>query len=201
MAATTVRNSFREVGQAIRRPEQLARRWRDRFTDAEAAPSIVVFLVLLANAAFGTAVYGMFMHMHRGIEGMTQGAVLFPLAAGVAWAVAFPALYIINRVLGSKLDFTTTALAASITVSFGATAMLASVPVTWFFSLAVPFDIVRWGVNLVIFAGVGIAMIDVLLRILRAVEPNHSLGYPFIWLMLLATLGAQLFALFGLFQF
>lgn len=201
MTATTFRDSVREIGRAIRRPEQLARRWRDRHDDEDDAPPNAVFVVLLFNAVFGTAVYGMFMHMHRGVEGMGEGALLFPLGAGMAWAVAFPSLYIINRVLGSELDFTTTALAASITVSFGAAAMVALAPITWFFSLAVPFDTIRWLVNVVVFTGVGVCMIDVFMRVMRAVDPVSSRLYPVVWLMLLSALGVQLFILLGLFQF
>ncbi len=201
MTSTALRQSIREVGLAIRRPESLARRWRDRREDGVESPPNAVFFVLLFNAAFGAAAYGMIMHMHRGLSGMGEGALYFPLAAGLAWTLAFPALYIINSILGSRLDFTTTTLAASITVSFGAAAMLASIPITWFFSLSLPYTFIHWAVNLVVFAGVSFWMSDVFLRVMKTLEPTRSRAYPFIWLVLLTALGAQLFWLLGLFQF
>ncbi len=201
MSTTAIRRSIREVGYAIRRPEQLATRWRDRHSDDVDAPPAAVFAVLLFNAAFSVAAYGMFMHMHRGATGMAEGAALLPMAAGLAWIVAFPALYIINSTLGSRLDVTTTALAASITVSFGAGAMLASIPITWFFSLALPYTAVHWIINLIVFCGVSVCMSDVFLRVMKTAEPDHSRAYPFLWLLLLSAIGFQLFWLFGLFQF
>ncbi len=201
MTSIALRQSIREVGRAIRRPESLARRWRDRLENGVDSPPGTVFLVLLFNAVLGTVAYGMVMHMHRGLAGMAEGALLFPLAAGLAWMLAFPALYIVHSLLGSRLDFTTTTLAASITVSFGAAAMLASIPITWFFSLAMPFVIVHWAVNLVVFAGVSFWMSDVFLRVMKTLEPTRSNTYPFVWLMLLTAIGAQLFWLFGIFEF
>ncbi len=197
----SIRTSISEVGQAVRRPEELARRWKERGTNGEVAPPPAVFAVLLFTAVIGTASYGLFMHLHRGLAGMGEGALLFPLAAGMAWVLAFPALYIINTILGSRLDFSTTALAATITVAFGATAMLASIPITWFFTLALPFTAIRWTVNFIVFAGVGICMSDVFLRVMKAVEPTRSQGYAFVWLMLLSAIGVQLFWLLGLFNF
>ncbi len=200
-ATATVRQSIRDVGMAIRRPEELAVQWRDRDREETTSPSWMVFIVLLLNALAGTVAYGMIMHMHRGASGMAEGAMLMPVTTGLAWLLAFPALYIINSMLGSRLDFTTTTLAASVTVSFGATAMLASIPITWFFSLALPFTAVHWAVNLVVFTGVAICMSDVFLRIMKALEPRRSSFYAFVWLLLLSAIGMQLFWLFGLLNF
>lgn len=201
MTTLSIQRSIREVGLAIRRPEKLACRWRDRFRDGTDAPPAAVFAILLLNAVLGTAAYGMVMHMHRGAAGMGEGALMLPLAAGIAWALAFPALYILNSLFGSRLDFTTTTLAAAVTVSFGAAAMLASVPITWFFSLALPYLPIHWLINLVVFAGVSFWMCDVFLRVMKALEPTRSRAYPLLWLVLLTALGGQLFWLFGLFQF
>ena len=201
MSAIALRQSIREVGRAIRRPEELARRWRDRKLEGVDRPPPAVIAVLLFNAAFGAAAYGMIMHMHRGLTGMGEGAFLLPLATGLAWTLALPALYIINSLLGSRLDVTTTTLAASITVSFGATAMLASIPITWFFSLALPYTAIRWAVNLTVFAGVSFWMSDVFLRVMNTLEPTRSKGYPLVWLILLSAIGVQLFWLLGIFQF
>ncbi len=193
-----LRRSIREVGAAVRRPAQLAERWKENGQDK---PSWMVFAVLLTNAALGLAAYGLTMQMHRGPEGMLEGALLAPTAAGLAWVIAFPALYIINRMLGSELNFTTTALAATITVSFAASAMLASVPVNWFFTLALPFEFTRIAVNVVVFAGVGVCMGDVFVRVMTHLEPERTHLFGYLWLGLLATIGAELFILLGIFNF
>lgn len=195
--STDLGRSLREVGAALRRPEDLALRWRDRGTDA---PSSLIFPVLLANAAVGVTVYGLTMHMHLGFASMLRGGALAPLAAGAAWSLALPALYILGSHLGSRLDFSTTLLAAGITVSFGALAMLASVPVNWFFSLALPYTEVRLAVNLLVFSGVGVCMSDVFIRVMQALEPDRSPVFAYAWLGLLSIIGAELFWLLGLFE-
>ena len=197
--AATLKRSLAEVGQAVRRPEDLAKRWRQR--TAESGPPAAVIAVLLANAALGLGVYGLSMKMHEGPESMLFGAFYTPLAAGLAWCIAFPALYIIKRLLGSELDFSTTLFAATVTVSFGASAMLASVPVNWFFSLTLPWAATRLVVNLVVFAGVGFCMSDVFLRVMRHLEPDTGHKFAFLWLGLLSIIGAELFVLFGVFAF
>ncbi|QDG52413.1 hypothetical protein FIV42_17190 [Persicimonas caeni] len=196
--ASQLKSALVEVGTAVRRPEQLAKRWQEQTDDA---PPAAVFGVLLLNAVVGVAAYGLTMQMHRGPEGMVSGAFYTPLAAGLAWCIAFPALYIIRRILGSKINFTSTALAASITVSFGASALLASVPINWFFTLALPWSSVRWLVNVVVFSGVGFCMADVFLRVMRELEPRKSHFFAYLWLALLGVIGAELFYLFGIFNF
>jgi len=157
--------------------------------------------VLIANAIFGTAVYGLTMHMHAGLGAMLQSGFTAPLAAGSAWGLALPALYILGAQLGSRLDFTTTLLAASLTVSFGALAMLASVPISWFFTLALPYASVRLLVNLTVFAGVAVAMTDTFLRVMKALEPERGTSFASAWLCLLGIIGGELFWLLGLFNF
>ncbi|HEY8211229.1 MAG TPA: hypothetical protein VIG99_27285 [Myxococcaceae bacterium] len=188
-----------EIGLALRRPEALALRWRDRRKNEADAPPRMVFPLLLANAILGIAAYGLTMGLHQGMGGMLAGALKAPFAAGLAWTVALPALYIINSSLGSKLDSSTTVLAALATVSFGALAMLASVPVSWFFSLALPYDLVRTAVNLVVFSAVGICMVDVFLRTMKALEPDRSRFFAVVWLLLVAVIGAELMVLVDLF--
>lgn len=201
--STTIRSlsGFNEVGQAVRRPEQLAVRWRDRWIDPGRAPPGTIFAALLATAVLGLAAYGLTMGLHRGTGAMLQAAVKAPFAAGTAWAVALPAFYVFNSAAGSKLDSSTTVLAALITCAFGALAMLAGVPINWFFTIALPFAPVRWAVNLVIFAGVGIAMTDTFLRVMRALEPNRSRVPAFLWLGLVGVIGAELMILLELFRF
>jgi hypothetical protein len=188
-----------EIGYALRRPEAFALRWRDRQKNAADAPPALVFPLLLANAILGLAAYGLTMGLHLGVGGMLAGAIKAPFAAGLAWMVALPALYIINSSLGSKLDASTTVLAALATVSFGALAMLASVPVSWFFTLALPYTPVRTVVNALVFSAVAVCMIDVFLRTMKALEPARGRKFAVIWLLLVGVIGAELMVLVDLF--
>jgi hypothetical protein len=201
VAMTTRRKIARavtEIGMAVRRPEELAQRWQG---GGEDAPTAWVFPVLLAAAVLGTAAYGLTMKMHLGVDGMLEGAFFTPLAAGLAWLLSFPALFIIKRILGSDLDFSTTALAAIVTVSFGAMAMLASVPINWFFTLALPFTSARILVNVAVFGGVGLCMVDVFLRVMRTLEPDKTQLYACLWLALISVVGMELYAIFDVFTF
>jgi hypothetical protein len=197
--AHEIRLGVAEIGVALRRPEELVVRWRDR--SPSAPPSRSVFPVLFANAVLGLAAYGLVMGMGGGAGGMLGHAVRAPLACGVAWSIALPALYIINTILGSRLDASTTALGALATVSFGALAMLASVPIRWFFGLTLPYPEVRLAVDLVVFAGVGVSMIDVFLRVMKALEPDRSRLFALLWLGLVAVIGGELLVLFHVFDF
>ncbi|WP_224365411.1 hypothetical protein [Hyalangium versicolor] len=194
-----LRIALHEVGVALRRPEEFTTRWRDRRLTP--GPRPLIFPVLLANAVLGIAAYGLVMRLHEGWDGMLGGLVKAPVAAGLAWALALPALYILNSALGSKLDASTTLLAALTTVSFGSMALMASIPITWFFGLALPYGLVRLAVNLLVFVGVGICMVDVFLRTMKALEPAHSRAYATLWLALVGVIGAELMTLFSLFHF
>ncbi|XXF80356.1 hypothetical protein P2318_11555 [Myxococcaceae bacterium GXIMD 01537] len=193
-----LRAAIHEVGVALRRPEEFNLGWKER---GPHGPSALRFPVLLTSAALSIAAYGLVMRLHEGWAGMLLGAGKATVAAGLAWVLALPALYILNTVLGSKLDLSTTLLAALTTVSFGALALLASIPITWFFSLALPYAGVRLAVNLLVFAGVGVCMADVFLRTLQALEPERSRAYGALWLALVAVIGAELMTLFSLFHF
>jgi hypothetical protein len=141
------------------------------------------------------------MGLHKGALGMLIAAGKAPFAAGMAWAVALPALYIANSAGGSKLDLSTTVLAALATCSFGALAMLAGVPVNWFFTLALPYAFTRWLVNITVFAGVGVAMTDVFVRIMRALEPDRDRAAAYMWLGLVGIIGTELMVILDLFSF
>lgn len=197
---STLTLAVREIGLALRRPESLAERWRDRKLLPEQAPVAAVFPVLLVTAVVGLAAYGLTMGLARGPDAMLISAFKAPFAAGTAWAVTVPSFYILRSAAGSKLDASTTALAALITCAFGALAMLAGVPVSWFFTLALPYSFVRVAIHLVVFAGVGIAMADVFLRIMRAVDQNESSAFSWLWLILIAVIGGELMLLLGLFN-
>ena len=135
-----------------------------------------------------------------GVEGIFRSGLLCTCAAALAWSIPLPALYIFNSFTGSKLDSSTTILAAMITTSWGGLAMIASIPITWFFSTAISSDKFIFFVNLLVFSGVGLSMVDVFGRVFERLEPNRG-RTPAIWLLFVSAIGGQLFYLFGLFHF
>src|SRR5262249_54086774 len=56
------------------------------------------------------------------------------------------------------------------------------------------------GVNLVVFTGVGVAMIDIFGRVMETLEPRRG-RWPVLWLAVVAAIGGELFYAFGLFRF
>jgi hypothetical protein len=190
------------VGLALRRPEEFAVRCREgnlRFDVAAA---------LAATAILGTATYGITLAIGSGVGAMAQKSALLTIAAGLAWAVPLPALYILNSLTGSKLRASTTLVAALVTTSWGGLALIASVPINWFFSVAIPAQApelfsqavagrIVLGVNLLVFTGVGVSMADVFTRVMEALEPER--GAMPVWVLgLVCVIGADLFYLFGL---
>jgi hypothetical protein len=190
--AQELRDGIREIGLALRRPEDFAVRWRNRKSGS--APGALVFPILLFNASLGLGAYGLTMGFHAPGH-MIDSSIRTLFAAGLPWMIAFPALYIVNSSLGSRLDASTTFLAIVTTVSFGALAMLASVPVNWFFTVALPYDGVRLMVNLSVFTAVGICMIDVFSRVMKALEPDRARLYVGVWVLLVFAITAELMAL------
>jgi hypothetical protein len=91
-------------------------------------------------------------------------------------------------------------LAALITTSWGGLAMIASIPINWFFTAAVPHATFVLLINLTVFLGVGVAMIDVFQRVMLRLEPRRH-APPVWWLLLVGTIGGELFYFFKLFQF
>lgn len=71
------------------------------------------------------------------------------------WGIPLPALYILNSLNGSRLRASSTLLAAMVTTSWGGLAMVASIPINWFLTLAVPHPGFVLAVNLVVFAEPG----------------------------------------------
>jgi len=55
-------------------------------------------------------------------------------------------------------------------------------------------------VNLIVFTGVGVSMVDVFRRVMLRLEPKRNFA-PVWWLMIVGVIGAELFFFFGLFQF
>jgi hypothetical protein len=199
MFRTQLQSSITHIGQALREPEGFAVRWH-----REATPySWWVFLALALTAIVGTTTYGMAMGISGDSKRMFECAVKFTVAAGIAWSLPLPALYILNSLAGSRLRASTTFLAALVTTSWGGLAMIASIPITWFFTVAVSGEwqpVVVLLVNLVVFTGVGVAMIDVFSRVIERLEPSRGRS-PAWWLLLVGAIGAELFYAFGLFEF
>jgi hypothetical protein len=54
--------------------------------------------------------------------------------------------------------------------------------------------------NLIVFTGVGVSMIDVFRRVMLRLEPQRPVA-PVWWLLLVGTIGSELFYFFGLFEF
>jgi len=192
------------VGHALREPEEFARRWHV----GEASYSWWVFAALTLTAIVGTTTYGLTMGLLGGPRAIVLGGILCTAAAGTAWGVALPALYIFNSLSGSRLRASTTLLAALVTTSWGGLAMIASIPINWFFTVALSDLVadpsrVTWlirGVNLVVFAGVGVSMTDIFGRVMETLEPERG-RWPVLWLAVVAAIGGELFYAFGLFQF
>jgi hypothetical protein len=126
--------------------------------------------------------------------------ILFSLAAGIAWAIPLPALYILNSLSGSRLPVGSTLLAALVTVSWGGLALIASIPINWFFTTSIPHSGFVFLVNLIVFAGVGVSMADVFRRVMSKLEPERHVT-PMWWLMLVGAIGIELFFFFNLFVF
>jgi hypothetical protein len=196
MLAAHWRSGIAHVGQALRMPEEFAVAWND----GTVRYRWWVWISLVATAILGTTTYGMTMGLLGGTGDVLYKGLACTLAAGLAWGIPLPALYILNSLSGSRLPASSTLLAAMVTTSWGGLAMIASIPINWFFSVAVPHPAFVLAVNLTVFAGVGVAMIDVFHRVMRRLEPRRETA-PTWWLVLVGVIGAELFYFFGLFQF
>jgi len=184
------------VGQALREPESFAAAWNE----GRVSYPVWVWLSLIATAIVGTTTYGMTMGLLGPAEQVLHKSLACTVAAGLAWGIPLPALYILNSLSGSKLPMSSTFLAAIVTTSWGGLAMVASVPINWFFSVTIPHSTFVLLVNLIVFAGVGIAMIDVFHRVMRRLEPRRETT-PTWWLLVVGAIGAELFYSVGLFDF
>src|SRR5438105_15544399 len=168
MLQTRLRAGVVAVGEALREPEEFADRWH-----REGAPyDVLVFAALALTAILGTTTYGMIMGLLRGPHEMFLDGLRCTAAAGLGWSLPLPALYILNSLSGSRLRASTICLAALVTTSWGGLAMLASIPINWFFTVAVPQPWFVLLVNLIVFAGVGTAMVAVFCRVLERLEPG-----------------------------
>ncbi|MFO0898773.1 MAG: hypothetical protein U0836_15220 [Pirellulales bacterium] len=196
MTRETVRGAIEHVGLALRAPAEFAEAWNA----GRAAYPWTVWGALLGTAILGTTTYGMTMGLLGGPHDVLRRGLVCTLSAGLAWSIALPALYILNSLAGSRLRASSTLLAALVTVSWGGLAMIASIPINWFFTATIPHSGVVLLVNLIVFAGVGVSMIDVFRRVMARLEP-HRPEASLWWLGLVGAIGAELFYFFGLFHF
>ncbi len=196
MSAIELRASLGHIHQALREPEKFALRWQT----GEQRYRWWVWIALVLTAIVGTTTYGMTMGILGGVERILLAGLSCTLAAGLSWGIPLPALYILNSMSGSRLSVSSTVLAALVTTSWGGLAMIASIPINWFFTVAVPYAPFILAVNLVVFAGVGVAMIDVFGRVMQKLEPARG-RLPAMWLIRVAVIGTELFYFFGLFTF
>lgn len=182
------------VGEALRRPEAWTAQWtaapRGRRAD------LMALGALLSVAALGVGAYGAAVHAPEGAAAAATGALAATAGAGIAWMASLPTLLIVGALLGSPLRGRAVIFAAAVTVSFAGLAMLASVPVLWFFTYAAPG--LRAWVVLASFAGVGLCMADVFRRVMRRLDAARLLHLA--WLALLGLIGAEMFAVLGLFK-
>jgi len=194
MTPNRFRAALAHIGEALREPEAFALRWH-----REGSPYHVwVFTALALTSIAGTTAYGIIMGLLGGPRSMLLGGLRCTAAAGIAWSLPLPALYILNSLSGSRLRPSTTFLAALVTTSWGGLAMLAAIPVSWFFTVALPYGPVVLAVHLLVFAVVGVAMVDVFSRVMAGLEPERG-RVPALWLILVAAIGGELFYAFGLF--
>lgn len=191
-----LRLGVRQVGVALRDPEAFAVAWNEGRNNYQWP----VWVALLVTAIVGTTTYGMTMGLLGGAGDIFFKGFICTLAAGLAWAIPLPALYILNSLSGSRLPASSTLLAALVTVSWGGLAMIASIPINWFFTATVPHPTFVLLVNLIVFTGVGVSMVDVFRRVMLRLEPKRNFA-PVWWLMIVGVIGAELFFFFGLFQF
>src|SRR5262245_17885471 len=128
MLRSQVRAGITHVGKALREPEDFAVAW----DQGAARYSLPIWLALAVTAILGTTGYGMVMGMLGGPDDVLAKALTCTLAAGLAWGIPLPALYILNSMTGSRLSASSTLLAALVTTSWGGLALLASISIGWF---------------------------------------------------------------------
>ena len=191
-----LRSSVSHVGQALRDPEAFALAWNT----GDVRYRWWVWCALAATAILGTTTYGMTMGLLGGSVEMFRKGLACTAAAGLAWAIPLPALYILNSLNGSRLPASSTLLAALVTTSWGGLAMIASIPINWFFTAAVPHNGFIFVLNVIVFTGVGVAMIDTFQRVMIRLEPRRH-SAPTWWLVLVGMIGLELFYAFHLFEF
>jgi len=92
MLRAQLRSGVVQVGLALREPEEFTRRWHG----GEVLYPWWVFLALALTAIVGTSTYGLTMGILGGAGTILLDAVRCTTAAGLAWGIALPSLYIFN---------------------------------------------------------------------------------------------------------
>jgi hypothetical protein len=187
-----------EFGQAFRDPEAFILRWH-----REGAPySLGVFAGLALVAVAGTFAYGALLGVETGDwNRVLASAGLNTLAAGIAWLVPLPAVYILNSMTGLRLRASTTFLAALVTAAWGGFAFLAFLPIALVYLVTFPGNkALALFAHLVVFALVGFSMAYVFGRQVERLEPRRGGGRVW-WLWLFVCLEVQLLYSFGLITF
>src|SRR5262245_122305 len=92
MLRDKIRSGIVHVGLALREPEEFACRSE---TGAVHYPWWV-WVALGLTAMLGTTTYGMTMGLMQGTPAIFSKGLLCTLAAGLAWGIPLPALYILN---------------------------------------------------------------------------------------------------------
>src|SRR5436190_23461701 len=100
MFRVNFQESLRHVGLALEEPEAFALRWHKQ----GAVYPWWVFAALALTAMVGTITYGMTMGLAGGPGRMFVSGLSCTLAAGIAWSLPLPALYILNSLSGSRLQ-------------------------------------------------------------------------------------------------
>ena len=97
MSATELRASLGHIHQALHEPEEFAWRWQT----GERRYPWWVWIALVLTAIVGTTTYGMTMGILGGVERILLAGLSCTLAAGFAWGISLPALYVLNSMSGS----------------------------------------------------------------------------------------------------
>jgi|GEM_PF-4541020 len=91
------RRSLMQVGVALQDPEGFAAAWQM----GQARYALATWVALGATAVAGTVGFGMTIGMGHGLAAVVAKAFWLTAAAGAAWAIPLPALYIFNSPGGS----------------------------------------------------------------------------------------------------
>jgi hypothetical protein len=175
------------LGAILRQPQA--------WVSTPASPPQQTFGLLLI-AALSVATWGAALHLPFGPSAMIHGALAAAGACALAWLSSLPTLLILGSILGSRLPFSLVLRASVVTVTFAGLALLASVPVLWYFELAAPQLLLP--IAMMTLAGVGASMLEIFSRIMTNLEGTRL--WNRLWLLLLAAIGAELFFAFGLFS-
>ena len=152
MFRDNLQTGIQHVGLALKDPETFAIEW----SEGRNQYHWPVWVALLVTAIIGTTTYGMTMGLLGGAHDIAYKSFICTLAAGLAWAIPLPSPYILNSLSGSRLAASSTLLAALVTVELGGLAMIASIPINWFFTATIPNAKFVLLVNLIVFTGVGV---------------------------------------------